>query len=151
MVVPGGMGELRLPGGIPHRIDIWRARSVVLIDNHKTILIQSHARSAATEIIGVRPSASGHQQLRPANLGTLLELDANLPIVSRHLLDHRLKLEPNPFASEDLLDLGGDFRIFAREQMWIAIDNGDVGTQPPEHLAKLAADVSTSQNYELSR
>src|SRR5712692_3432649 len=35
--------------------------------------------------------------------------------------------------------------------MWIAIDNGNVGTESPEHLAKLAADVSTSQDQEVSR
>src|SRR5713101_1534677 len=151
MVVPGGMGELWLRNCIPHRIDGFRACSIVLIEYHKTIFIQSHARVVAIEIIGVRPSPGGHQQMRPANFGPLLKLHANLPIVSRPLFDRRLKLEPNPFTSEDLLDFGGDLWIFPCEQMWIAIDNGNVGTESPEHLAKLAADVSTSQDQEVSR
>jgi hypothetical protein len=57
----------------------------------------------------------------------------------------------DPVFLEDLLDAGGNVRVFVGEQLIVALHHGDVAAEAAEHLRELETDVAASENQQMLR
>ena len=53
------------------------------------------------------------------------------------------------FGFESLLKFGGDFRIFAENNLFAGVKNGDAAAVAAEHLSKFEADIATAEDEEM--
>jgi hypothetical protein len=57
--------------------------------------------------------------------------------------------ELDAFGFERFLQLGGNFGIFAGDELFAGVKNGDATAKAAEHLPKFEADVASSKNEEM--
>ncbi len=55
----------------------------------------------------------------------------------------------NAFGFKRLLQLRGNFGIFAGDKLFAGVKNGDAAAEAAKHLSKFEADVTASENEEM--
>src|SRR5207248_634494 len=149
VVVPGGVRELRPAGDVADGVGAFCGRAVAIVDPDGSLVVELDAALVAAEVVGVGTPADRDQQVGPADLSAALQVDRDVALLAFHARHRGALAQLDAFLAKRFLDLDGDVRILAREQVLSAIDDGDGRAEAPEHLRELAADVAAAQDHEV--
>ncbi len=122
------------------------------IDLDETILVCFDAGFIETEIAGVWTAAGGDQEMRTRDARCAcraLERDSHGAVFIFDACGAGIEQELDAFGFERFLQLGGNFGIFASNNLFAGVKNGDTAAEAAKHLAKFEANVTTSQNEQV--
>jgi hypothetical protein len=138
---------------VADRVDPRNIRLQPVVDGDVAGLVGRDARSAQIQAIGVRRAPDRDQEMASGDLPLpFRRLDQDLhAAVSRNAQRVRVLHDVDAVLGQDLLDLGRDVGVLARNQPVVARDDGDARAEAPEHLAELEPDVAAAENDQVRR
>ena len=151
VIVVGDVGEGRTALHVAQGIDPRDVRLQPMVHSNETFSVPLDSCGLELEPVGVRSLSGCDQERRgqelPLPLGSRdLHPDGPLSVPGRA---HRLGREKDvdSVLAEDAGELGRHVLVFAGQDLRSALDHGDPGSEPPEHLSKLEADVAAAEHH----
>ena len=148
-VVDAGVGEGAAAVDVAERVHAFGAGPRALVDDHVAALVGVHAGQVQVESVGVRAAAGRHQQVRPRDDPSVVQVDVDagpVPSDARHRRPHR---EADALALQDRAHLGGDVGILARQHLGRRLDQRHPRAEAPEGLPQLERDVARTDHHQV--
>src|SRR5205814_557439 len=101
------------------------------------------------QVLGVRPPARGDQQMRPCDGGsaaTLMDGEGKPAPRLFHPFSPRTQKKSDTLPFESFLQFRSDFRIFAWNDLRVALNHGHMTAEAGKHLAEFQSDVPAAQD-----
>ena len=150
MIVPRAVGELRPAGDVADGVDAARRGPIVIVDDHVAAPVERDPGGVATEVVGVGAAPHCDQEVRAPELFAV-HVEDDVVIGSRDAADLDALTQVDALGAEHALQRRRHVGVLDREQVSVAIDDGDRGSEAPKHLPELAADVAAAQDQEMTR
>src|SRR5205814_8384185 len=118
----------------------------------KAILAGFDAGFIQAEIVCIWTAPCGDQEMRAGEAGCAcgsVERQSDSAVLVFDARGAGAEQELHAFGFERFLQLGGNFGIFARNNLFAGVKNGDAAAVAAKHLSKFQADVATAENEEM--
>ena len=151
-VVERGVSEGAAAVAIAQRPDALNVSAKLVIDCDVTALVPRDPGFFETEIVRVWDAPDREQDMCPAHLAlarSAIDLRDRLLVFPTKTDALRIQPKLDFFACENFLDRFRDIRVFAPNESWSHLDDGDFASETPEHLAELESDVAPADHDQM--
>src|ERR1700722_6171424 len=153
-VVVGRVSEGPLSIAVAQRPDAGHARAQLVVDNNVATLVDVDARRLQPKVIGIRSPAYSEEHVRSEDFGLAIaavDIGADILATGCEANAFRIQSDLDAFGSENLLNAGRDFRIFALDEAIGHFDDRDLRPEASIDLRELESNIATADNYEMAR
>src|SRR6266852_3270841 len=151
-IVVGDVRESRATLAIAEGPNARNVRLEAAVHFDRATLVPFDAGFIQAEIVRIRSASRGDQEMRAGDAGwacSSVERKSDSAVLVFDARSAGVEQELYSLGFERRLQLGSNFRIFARNNLLAGMQNGDAAAVAAEHLPKFQADVAGSKNQEV--
>jgi hypothetical protein len=148
------VGERALAVAVAESPDARRSGLQLIIDDDVAALIAADSCFIETEIVGIRPTADGQQQMRASDLGGAgCAIDFGDDLVAAFDKADAFGVQPDldTLALDDVLDRRRHVLVLVANEPRRHFNNRYPAPKPAVHLAEFEADKAAADNDEMAR
>src|SRR5262249_4313703 len=144
-----GMGEGALAVAVPESPDARRSGLQSVVDDDVAALVAAHPGLVEIQIVGIRPTADGQQQMRASDFGGAggaIDLGDDLVAALGEADAFGIQPDFDAFALDDVLDRRRHILVLMTNESRRHFDDRYPAAKAAVHLAEFEADVAAADN-----